>query len=206
MPVVVMIKGKDKTYLFTDNCQYLSSAKLIKKAPRQYHIQKFKNFVLAYNGDAPVFSKFIKQFDIDSFPESLTKSYLMRHFYMDFLNFLADETDAKLENGSLMDSPFGIMIMGKNYAFDIGDEYLYEVDECNAMGDDKLVFNLYEDFKDKYSDEEMIKLIMDKCDKYGYSISYPYIMVTNDDLDHLKVIQRDGSVTVESLKEYWRKD
>jgi len=206
MPLVGLLKGKDKFYLFSDNCQYLGGSVFVKKAPRQYHIQKFKNLVIAYHGDAPTFQKLVQRFDFNAFPINLTRSYLLRNFYVDFLDFLTKETKCKYEDGALIDSDFGLMMMGKDFAFDVGSEYLYEVNEFNAYGDDRLAFHLYNNFVERLDEETLVKEIIAKSVKYAYRTSYPFLLVTSDDLDHLKVIDQDHQVTVEPLNELWRND
>lgn len=205
MPLVGLYVGKEKTYLFSDNCKYLKVTKILRDSPRQFHIQKFKNFVVGYNGEDQTFSAFQRRFDFDSFPERLTKSWLMRNFYLDFLDFLANDMSSEVQDGVLTKADFGIVIMGKDYAFDIGCDYLYEAVDFNVLGDCEIAFHIEKMFRDKYDDEELLKLIMEKSDKYGYRTSYPFIMVTNDDLNHYVVINEDGSQETHELKQIWRK-
>lgn len=205
MPLVVAIKGIEKTYLFTDNCQYLGGSVLVKEAPRQFALQKFNNFVIGYYGSSTYFFKLAQAFDFDSFPEPLTKGYLMRNFYAKFLEFLVKETKCTFDTNALTNSDFGIMILGKDYAFDIGSEYLYQVRTINACGDDRLAFQLHSSFKDKMSEEELIKVIMEKSAKYAYRTSYPYIMVDSSDLDHYVIVSKDGKKKKEKFIQYWGK-
>lgn len=206
MSLVVMIKGKEKTYLFSDNCQYLGGTILIKDAPRQFPIQKLKNFVIGYYGSSTVFSKLVKTFEFDSFPEPLTKSFLMRHFYMDFLDFLTKETKCDYKNEAITDSDFGIMILGKNYAFDIGPENLYEVRDMNLYGDDRIASSIYDNYSKEMPEEELIRLIMKKSVEYAYKTSYPFLLVTNSDLNHISVFNMHGTTSTLELKEMWRKE
>lgn len=206
MSMVVMIKGKEKTYMFSDNCQYLDSTILVKNAPRQFPIQKFKNFIIGYYGSSAVFSKLVKAFDFDSFPEPLTKAYLMRCFYMDYLDFLTNETNCDYENEALIDSDFGIMIMGKNYAFDIGAENLYELRDMNLYGDDRIASCIYDNYSKDLSEEDLIKLIMFKSVEYAYKTSYPFVLVDSSNLGRLTIINKDGGSCIMELNEMWRKE
>ena len=203
MPLVGLLKGKNKSYLFSDNTMYFDDSRQIRTSPRSFRIQKFKNFVVAYN--SPYLQDLIDKFDFDSFPEPLTKSYLMRNFYCDFLAFLVDKTKCEFTEGAIAKSDFGIMIMGKDYCFDIGHENLYEVREFNAMENDSIAFGIHEFFKDKIDEEELVKEMMDKSSKYCIDVDYPFIMVESDDLDHLKIINEDGTVESKQLVQMWRK-
>lgn len=205
MPLVVAMKGKEKTYLFADNCQYVGGSVLVKEAPRQFCLQRFKNFVIGYYGSSTYFFKLATSFDFDSFPEPLTKGYLMRNFYGKFLDFLVKETKCTFDNNGITNSDFSIMILGKDYAFDIGVEYLYEVRNINACGDDRLAFNMHIALKDKMPEEELVKVIMEKSAKYSYRTSYPFIMVDNTDLDHYIIVNKDGSKKKEKFIQYWGK-
>jgi len=203
MPLVIAYKGKEKSYLIADNCQFLPCATIVRKAPRQFHIQKFKNFVIAYHGSTITFQKLTTYFDLNELPKDLTKGWLLRNFYTDFLDFLTKETDCKYDDEALVDCDFCLYIMGENCLFDISSEYLYEVSEVNASGDDDITFKIYHYFKDRFTDEELINLMIEKTVKYSYSVKYPFICVSSDDLNTLKIINEDGSIEEQKLEEMW---
>lgn len=203
MSVIISLKNKDKMILASNNSYSSDYIKYPITFNKEYRIQKFKNFVIAYTGNYKDFVRLVDTFDFDLFPTPLTKSFLLREFYPLFLSFLVDNKIVELKDGLIEKTPFAIMIFDGKKLFDICAESVYEVKYCNATGDEMAVFTTYDIYKDKLEPLELLEKMLKETDRYYPKSSYPFIYCEN--LDEITIIEKDGSKRKEKLIEHWRK-
>lgn len=204
MPMVIILPSKDKTYLFADNNDYNPFTTTEKTSKRSFSIQKFKNFVIAHN-DEKMFAELVEKVDFDSFPEPLTKGDLIRGFYSIFIDHLVDDSSSDVKDEYLEDSDFSLFIMGKDYAFVINSDYICSLSKIEGLGDYEIAVPIYKVLKDKTSDEELIKIMMKKSAEFCGSVDFPFIMVTSDDLDTLKIVDENLNIKDVPFDQVWRK-
>lgn len=204
MSVIIALKNKEKTILAVDNNCNEYGVKYPIKYQKEYKIQKFRNFVIAYKGEYKDFVKLVDIFHFNNFPTSLTLSYLLRNFYPKYLDFLVKNSLVKMTDNVINKFLFSLMFFDGNNVFDVCNEGIVKAYDCNITGEDEAAFSTYDFFKDKLEPKELAKKMFDETTKVYSDTSYPLIYC--EDLDKVVIIEKDGTTYEEKLINNWEED
>lgn len=204
MAFLIGVKRNNHFYIAVDGLKEESElCKLPVHLQQSYRIQKINDVTIAYQGKEGDFYHCVQTLDLYHLPQPLTKEYLITILYPKFLKFLVDYQLASVVNGMIQNSNFELMIMGKQFLYNLCSSYIYKVNDICGAGNWSLVSMMMQYEVEKEDDLLFFKKAFQLTDSLYKSCSYPFILC-KDGKDTAMIFEKDGTIHHETLKENWR--